>query len=887
MYISRLKIHSSFILVTIALLIIVPLNGSSTGKLHGTLKDSETGEPIIAANVIIKETTLGTVTSEIGQYVVLNVPPGIYSVVFSHIAYHPLFIENVKISSDYSKEISVKLVPSVLEGEGVTIIAQRSMYQGDFTATRSILSEDEIEMIPAESVADLMRMHAGMVLGSDGLFHLRGGRGNEIRYYVDGLDVTDPYSSELSSVMVNTSAIQEMSIVSGTYNAEYGQALSGIVNLVTKNGSSKQTNGELTIYTGDYLSSSPIFSNIDEPIGLSLTNSEGSVSGPVPFTDQKMSYFLSGKLSFSDGWIYGKRIFLPTDSSDFSPLNSEEWYVEATGDSSFIPMNPSTSINFMSKISASLGQRTKLSISYLQNNYKFQNYNHLFKYNPDGNYRQFRNGRTITTSLSHSFSNRAFTNFKISSISGNYKYHVFDDPSDERYVSQDLFNIIAYNFYTGGTGMWHFHERSSSLVIQWDFTTQIGDRHLIKTGIGGSLRNLFLKEFELFIDESTNWDPQVPPSYSPKHNQYDHNPSELYCFVQDKIEFMGLVLNLGLRFDYFSPDGKYPSDLRDPENSPKIFAASTTQISPRFGMAYPITEQGILYVSYGHFFQLPPYKFLYINPEFEVEPGVLTSIIGNTALKPQKSVAYEIGVQQQLTEFFSVNFTTYNKDITNLIGSDYHQLYDISRKYTRYINRDYGNVRGGSILLKGVLGKNPLITLSTGYTYQLAQGNASDPNAVYYDLRSSPPRESEKTLVFLDWDERHTITSSIYLSKRDNWNIGFTFNLGSGMPYTPEYQSQRTSFENSGRKPFHYNIDGQFSYHLTWGNNIILFFFKVYNLTDRQNELLVFPDTGRAGYSLISQYVPDNRYFTLEDYLKRPDYFSEPRKVLFGIKMQL
>ena len=107
------------------------------------------------------------------------------------------------------------------------------------------------------------------------------------------------------------------------------------------------------------------------------------------------------------------------------------------------------------------------------------------------------------------------------------------------------------------------------------------------------------------------------------------------------------------------------------------------------------------------------------------------------------------------------------------------------------------------------------------------------------------------------------------------------------MPYTPEYQSQRTSFENSGRKPFHYNIDGQFSYHLTWGNNIILFFFKVYNLTDRQNELLVFPDTGRAGYSLISQYVPDNRYFTLEDYLKRPDYFSEPRKILFGIKMQL
>ena len=482
-------------------IIIAPLNGSNTGKLHGTLKDSETGEPIIAANVIIKETNLGTVTSKKGQYIVLNVPPGIYSVIFSHIAYHPLSIENVKISSDYSEEISVELLPSVLEGEGVTIVAQRSMYQGDFTATRSILSEDEIELIPAENVADLMKMHAGMVLGSDGRFHLRGGRGSEIRYYVDGIDVTDPYSSELSSVMVNTSAIQEMSIVSGTYNAEYGQALSGIVNLVTKNGNPKQTNGELTIYSGSYLSRSPIFSNINEPVGLSLTNSEGSVSGPVPFTGQKVSYFLSGKISSSDGWLYGQRIFLPTDSSDFSPLDPEEWYVEATGDSSFIPMNPSTSMNLMSKISTSLGQRTKLSLSYLQNNYKFQNYNHLFKYNPDGNYRQFRHGRTITTSLSHSFSNRAFTNFKISSVSGNYKYYVFEDPSDDRYVSQDLFNTIAYNYYTGGTGMWHFQEKSSSLIIQWDFTAQIGDRHLIKTGLGGTLRNLSLKEFELFLNE--------------------------------------------------------------------------------------------------------------------------------------------------------------------------------------------------------------------------------------------------------------------------------------------------------------------------------------------------------------------------------------------------
>ncbi|SVD49916.1 uncharacterized protein METZ01_LOCUS402770, partial [marine metagenome] len=117
MYISRIKIHSSFVLITIIFLIIGPINGSNTGKLHGTLQDSETGGPIIAANVIVKETTLGTITNEAGQFVVLNIPPGTYSVVFSHIAYHSLTVNKVRISSDYSKEISVKLTPSVVEGE--------------------------------------------------------------------------------------------------------------------------------------------------------------------------------------------------------------------------------------------------------------------------------------------------------------------------------------------------------------------------------------------------------------------------------------------------------------------------------------------------------------------------------------------------------------------------------------------------------------------------------------------------------------------------------------------------------------------------------------------------------------------------------------------------
>lgn len=860
---------------------------SNTGKLAGVILDSETDGGIVAVNVIVKETLLGTITDEEGHYFVLNISPGSYDVVFSHIGYHSVTVQNVKISSDYTTEVSIDLRSTTLEGEEITVLAERSLYQGDFTATRSIMSAKEIESIPTENVTDLLKLQTGMVVGSDGLFHLRGGRGSEIGYFVDGIDMTDPYSSEFSSVELNTTAIQEISVVSGTYNAEYGQALSGIVNLLTKSGDPNNTSFGLSLYSGDYFSSSPIYINLDKITPNSILKGEGFVSGPLPFTKGKLTYFLSGKINSSDGWLYGQRIFLPKDSSDFSPLDPAEWYVEASGDSNFVPMNPYLSFNLVSKVSANLGQKTKLHISYLANNRDFQIYNHPFKYNPDGNYKRFRRGSSTILALSHSLSSRAFINLKVSSVLGRYKYYVFDDPQDEGYVSPDLFNMIAYNFYTGGTGMWHFDEQSKSLVAQWDITAQIGNRHQVKTGIGVNAYDLSLKEYELTLDESTDWKPKIPDQSAPNHNRYSHNPFEWYAYLQDKIEFQGLVMNLGLRLEHFFPDGAYPSDLRDPQGSERFSANESWQISPRFGMAYPITDSGILHVSYGHFFQVPPFKYLYLNPEFEVEPGVLTSIIGNTALKPQKAIAYEIGVQQQISEFLSIDLTTYNKDITNLIGSNYHQLYDISRKYTRYINRDYGNVKGVSLILKGGFGKRPIITFNTGYTYQIAEGNASDPNALFYDLRATPPRETEKSLIFLDWDERHTFSSSFSVTDPEKWHLGFTFSVGSGMPYTPEYQNQRTSFENSGRKPIHFNMDGQFSWKLPLGNFSPVFFAKVYNLTDNRNETVVFTDTGRAGYSLIPQYVPDNRYFSLDDYLNRPDFFAEPRRIMIGIRVQL
>ena len=111
--------------------------------------------------------------------------------------------------------------------------------------------------------------------------------------------------------------------------------------------------------------------------------------------------------------------------------------------------------------------------------------------------------------------------------------------------------------------------------------------------------------------------------------------------------------------------------------------------------------------------------------------------------------------------------------------------------------------------------------------------------------------------------------------------------LGSGLPYTPAYQGIRTSYENSERKPAHYNIDLNAHKKFNIMGLKYSIFLKVYNLFDRKNEIKVYEDTGRASYTLRSFYAGEWRnYSTLKDYLNRPDFYSEPRRVILGMSVE-
>lgn len=856
----------------------------TTGKISGRATDVETGEPLIGANVIVVGTDFGSATDIDGYYTILKVAPGTYTISATMIGYTEVQVEGLEVSTDFTTTQHFQLMPRALElGEEVIVIGRRPEIQRDRTSTLAVVSSREIERLPVKELSELIDLQAGVVEG-----HFRGGRIGEVAYQVDGISVSDPYNGEMA-VRVENSAIEEVKVISGTFSAEYGQALSGVVNVVTKTGG-KQFRVATDLYSGDYLSNnSPPFLNIEDFKPTDIWNGEFSIAGPLPLV-RNTSFIVSGRQFESEGYLYGVEEFLPQDSSNLDDPNPENWYIERTGRGIYIPMNPYKKSTIQGKISTKLTSQLSLDVQGNYHRSNWRNYDHLFKYNPHGLPTQYQNGYQLATVITHAPSPRFFYTINLTRYHTNYESYVYKNPYDSRYVSPQFLHRLGYGFFTGGMNTNHFYRSSTVDAFKFNLTGQPHRVHQLKTGLEFRRSNVWLHEFSLRIDRTTNWEPQIFPPESVNNNQYEHTPYEFGAWVEDKIEVSNIILSVGLRFDYFEPGGLVPNDFRDPDGSYKSSdnpfreATPKTQWSPRLGISYPITDQGAIHVSYGHFFQIPNFQYLYHNSEFEVAPGGLYTIMGNADFKPTKTVIYQLGLQQMLIPDLILDVTGYYKDMRNLVGTQVYELYILGDSYARYENRDYGNVRGIAISLT----QRPISWFagSVDYTYQIAEGNASDPLAVFYDRQSDPPRESEIQVVPLDWDQRHTLNFTLSVLLR-GWGIGLIGKYGSGLPYTPEYQNQRTAFENSERKPESITLDLKIYYDFKISDLGVSFYAQIKNLLDVKNAISVFNDTGSPQYSLIPTYVPEQPIHSLGDFLTHPDFYSSPRQVIVGLKLNL
>ncbi|MBP7460974.1 MAG: TonB-dependent receptor [Candidatus Delongbacteria bacterium] len=909
-----------FIALCLVLISFYPLVAGVTGKIAGRVIDAESGEGLPNANVIIDAIWFDDIEVDIankqgaasdpnGNFSVLNIEPGVYTVRAMMIGYMPVRITNVAVNIDLTTRLEFRMNVQALQGQEITIVAEKELIRKDMTSSQAMVGSEQISAMPVESFNQVLEQKAGVVMGSGGEMHVRGGRSSEVSFMVDGISVTDPYSSSMG-IQVENNAIQELQMISGTFNAEYGQAMSGIINIVTKEGNFSRYSGDFSYYMGDYVSNHDnIFYNIDEINPNGVLDFQGSLSGPL-FKD-RLSFYFSGRYLDDQGYLFSQRKYY-TDSYYYDN-DSTDWVLKTnqdgttnSGDKKVVALAPEKQLSGQLKLSYIFNPALKLTFNAFWGKNDYRLYSHKFRYNPDGNYQRYRDNYNLIMTLNHTISPTTFYSLKYSYLYNNSEYYGTEDPADTSYYNVNpkiLSDFSGYKFYIGGTQMSHFYRNSKVSSLKGEITSQVTNAHQLKGGFEFKMSDMFMKEYTLLMNSSTNWLPVIPSpengyTSSSDYNTYTHLPKEYTFYVQDKIELQDLIVNIGLRYELFDPDAQMPVDMEDPninsplkpENIAKTLeqrreywykdASVKHQISPRVGIAYPITDQGVIHFSYGHFLQIPTYNVLYDNPDFEVPAGV--PFLGNPDLEPQKTVQYEIGLQQQIAADLALDVTAYYKDIRNLLSSEIKSTFGGTDRYIQYVNKDFGNIRGITFSLTKRFSN--YFSADVDYTYGIAEGNASDPQQAYYN--ASDNLEEAKQLVVLDWDQTHTLNATVTFGKPGSWNLSFIGNYGSGLPYTPAYQGLRTSFQNDGRKPMEYNIDMRFSKDFKYGRYKYSLFLNVYNLFDTKNERYVYDDTGRATYTLISNYTSEDQgYNTLSEYLLRPDYYSPPRQVKLGVRV--
>lgn len=882
---------------SVLFLIVVPLilvNGTkflevyTTGKITGQIVEIETGETLPGATVSIVGTQQGAVTDADGYYIILNVSPGTYELKASFLGFKTKIVQEVRVKINQTTTIDFTMSESVMQGEEVVITATRPIVQRDLTSSKASISSKEMQIMPVENFNDVVNLQAGVVEG-----HFRGGRLGEVAYLVDGIPINDSFDNSFAYQVENNS-IKEVEVISGTFNAEFGQAQSGVVNIVTKDGRDEYE-GNFSIYSGDYITThNNVFQNNTSISPLDIYDVQGSLSGSVPGFNNKLHFFMSGRTVNDDGYLYGRNIVRPVWDGDGSgelvTVDDREVLVGQLGDSSYSSMNWSKQNTVQLKLTSSHIKGNKLSVTGLYQNDEGQGYNHLYSYNPDGNPTNYGESISLNVVDNYMISNMTFINIKGAYFINRSKSYLYKDPLDSRYPRDNAGSSLGgnFSFLRGGAIMDHTNRETGTLLTGFDLTSQANRQNMIKAGGLVKFYAMEFRTFEVLNNSSTGFEPAIPPEGTPDHVYFDERPIEVSAYIQDKMEFDYMVVNLGVRFDYFDANSTFPSDYGRPTTSEKTNTSSNWQISPRFGIAYPISESGVVHVSYGHFFQVPSFQYLYINPDYTYNPEVgLSRVFGNPDLKPQQTVSYEIGLQQGFQDIISVQITAFYKDIRNLLGTrietiqpGFDEPFPLS-KYGRYINTDYGQTKGLILNVEKRMQNN--FSFNINYSFQVASGNASDPQSRALDELAGV--QTEKQLVPVDWDRRHQLNASTSFLTKNDWVLTVLGEYGSGFPYTPSKSNERIGLVNSDRKPSYVNFDVYASKSFTINGTSASVFARIYNLFDTQNETEVYSDTGRAFPNLQYQTGIPQGLNTKDEYLFRPDFYSAPRRVTIGFNV--
>lgn len=829
------------------------LHAGTVGKIRGKVIDAETGEPLAGVDVYIAVLGVGSAADTEGDYFILNVPPGEYDVEASMIGYRTEIKTRVQIVADRTTYTNFELAQTVIEiDKPIVVTAKKPVIEIDMTSKEVRVTRDDLDALPVEKPEEAIVMQGGVTTGSGGEIHVRGGRSGELAYYIDGIEVRNALFG--TAPLVSKNLVSEMSLLSGTFNAEYGNVMSGVINIVTPEGGTRfSTHLEYISYM---LNDAPYrkqdwLQDLDKSWYDARRDSLGNSLYDIPTLHEQRDVPFLGTVT---GWLEG-------------PLLSDRTlrlYVggDYTNEESYLPFGYELSRSLHGKLTKRFGPGFKVLFDAQYFSTETQAYNHLYKYLYDHYLTNKSQETRIIGGVNHAPTNNFFYDIR-------FGYVAEDAETEPPGISRDtIIELVTDNyseFYIDGYSVYWRDAKTEKYIVKADFNLQVGKEHSFTFGIEHNFHNLSLESRQQLF-------PRGPIDYQ----AYERNPMDGAVFIQDKIEHRYLVVNAGVRFDYSLPRTTMWEDIEDP-TSLLSDVEPQYQLSPRLGLAHPITQNAMLHFAYGHFFQMPPYNIMYYNSDFIAHPESIPryGLIGNARVRPQRTTAYEVGVKYALTDEYGVDVTLFYKDIRDLLATTEVRLYPYD--YIIYTNEDFANVQGVDLTIKKEFVR--WFGFTVNYTYQIARGNRSFAMQGFYDVYTGLPERMRE--YYLDFDRRHTISGTFAFSFTPLGGAGVNFKASSGLPYTPYISEGVVIEENSGRMDWSYSLDLMLHQGFAVASSVVDVFVKATNITDHLNPLYVYArsgepwDSGEEAGGLMGS----------PDYIIDPSNVGPRRSIKLGVRI--
>ncbi|MCE1188043.1 MAG: TonB-dependent receptor [Ignavibacteria bacterium] len=864
------------------------LLGQNTGTVFGKVTDAKTGEPLIGVSVALKGTYYGAQTAVNGEFKIKNINPGTYNMEVSYIGYSTMQFTGVKIEAGKNKEYNVKLEESILTiDKNVIVIGEKPMMDVEETQSKRTINKDDIAAAKLENISDVVTQQAGVVK-SDNEIHIRGGRSYENAFLLDGVSVQDPLAGTGFGLQLSANAIEDVEVITGGYNAEFGQATSGVVNVRTKEGGDK--------YHGSFSYKTDRLASTTNTHVFNTDVYEASFSGPI-FKSKTLgdfNFFLNGYVGLTDGIaqgmqkatahsvnssiFYGTR-FAPRAENSLFYLAKLTWKPTPTFRVQY-SFNQSVNINQNS-------QSLQQNLEYVEPSPGFQ-YNFMKILDSANTFTH--NAKYQTLSITHTLNPKTFYELKFNYFfthlradANGKEWYNYNEPKDITNYPVILYNTSGHDtigvipgdgfWDVGNPYTWHDHY-VQEYSVKGDLTSFFDTKNKFKAGFDFQFQEMQVIDI---------YQPWIKP-LGLNNDMYIVNPAKGSFYAQDNINFSGMILNFGLRFDYWFP-GKLVDDAVDnpdvitiPQAVRDSYKDHTFnlfghrwkgRLSPRLGISHPVSDYQTLFFSYGHFSKWPNPQFVYakLTP---VSAQSSFQKFGNPDLDPETTVAYELGLKTQFTENDVLTVTTYYKDIFDYVSTR-SAIITTSRlstqSLTTYINSDYARSRGLEVEYKKRLGK--WFTGSFNFAYSIVTGKSSSPDEGVLVQKGSLQETIKE--FYMSWDRplNISLSTNFYVEKNnalfgfgdgilDDYNIFIRFQFESGKRYTPavfsgvyysdgrpEYLTIQTDRNNKIGENWFW-VDLNFEKNFQVSGMKFSIFAEVQNLLDNYNAAIINPATGKA-----------------------------------------